>query len=78
MIKARKHEKMLSGLLFYVRLLLSLNGDFLHYLRCCGLVAVICFALCDLVNYFHALNYLAECCIVSVKVGSIIVHDEEL
>jgi peptidyl-prolyl cis-trans isomerase B (cyclophilin B) len=33
---------------------------------------------CDLVNNVHALDYLAECCILSVKKRSVLVHDKEL
>ena len=34
--------------------------------------------LCDLVNNLHTGYDLAECCILTVKVGGILVHDKEL
>ena len=56
----------------------GVNGDVLHDLRGAGLVVIVGAHGTDLVNDFDALNDLAEGGVLTVEVGGVLVHDEEL
>ena len=54
------------------------NIYLLHAHSDLGSVGVVGWDRSYLVNYVHSRNYLAECSVLSVKMGGIVVHDEEL
>ena len=57
----------------------GVDGDGLHLLFLAGLVVHhVAGSACDAVNDFHTFGYAAERCVLTVQMGCVFVHDEEL